>query len=379
MEATWQHDPGRIVGLVGPQRGREVDRPEDRPGHPRGGRREASSRGRDDVRVARPGRRAGGRRAASRVRRPRPGAAPRARTLDAAPRGGDLGPRRGGGRGRAPGPPARARRAARALRARRRLRGRLAHRPRAGRRRPSARVVGPSRRRALGRAEAPRADRAPAPHGRVRPPPRRAHEPPRRLGHGVPRGLARRAEDLRRAFGARRLARPALPERRRGPHRRGRERAARGLPGRLRDVPQAQGRARPRAREGGREAAADDRADRGVHPPQHRGPEDEAGPGAPQDARADRAARGAARGRERRLDPVRGGARLGRARPRGEEGRPRLPRDGPAHAARLVPPAPRRPHGALGAERLRQDDAPEEPRARPAAALGVGRVRASAS
>ena len=85
------------------------------------------------------------------------------------------------------------------------------------------------------------------------------------------------------------------------------------------------------------------------------------------------------RGRERRLDPVRGGARLGRARPRGEEDRPRLPGDRPAHAARLVPPPPRRPHGALGAERLRQDDAPQEPRARPAADLGLGRRRASAS
>ncbi len=161
-------------------------------------------------------------------------------------------------------------------------------------------------------------------------------------------------------------------ERRRGPHRGGRERQARGLPGRLRDVPQAEGRARPRAREGGREAAADDRAHGGVHPPEHRGAEDEAGAGAAQDARADRAPRGAERGRERRHDPLRGGADLGRPRPRGEEDRPGLREHRTLDAAGFVRPAPRGPDGALGSERLRQDDAPEEPRAGPAAALGVG-------
>ena len=168
VDATWQHDPGRIVGLVGRNgAGKstvlkivqglvEAD----------GGKR--LRRRRDDVRLARPGGRARRRRAAPGVRRARPGAPSRARARDAAPRGGHRHARRRRRPRGARRAPRRARRRARALRARGRLRGGRARGPGAHGRRPRARAVGPARGRALGRAEASRADRPAPSDGRRR-------------------------------------------------------------------------------------------------------------------------------------------------------------------------------------------------------------------
>ncbi len=89
----------------------------------------------------------------------------------------------------------------------------------------------------------------------IGPPPRRADEPSRRRRPRVPRGVAERAEARGGAGGARRLARPPVPERRLRPDRRGGARRPRGVPRRLRHLPEAQGRAGAPPREGRRGAA----------------------------------------------------------------------------------------------------------------------------
>ena len=149
---------------------------------------------------------------------------------------------------------------------------------------------------------------------------RRADEPPRSRHHPLARGLALRAEER----GPDRVPRPRLSRRRLSDDAGARAHHVARLSARLHRVPRGARRGSRARAQAGRRAGGVRGQDRGLHPQEHRGPEDQAGPVAAQDAgqaRACRASGGRVGARRARALSLRRSAAHRRHRARGQGAR----------------------------------------------------------